>query len=410
MLHHTTTHPCQNWKKDRQIFDASRKYDWDSVPVNQMTSTPNGSELHCEFGSVREDILVCAYNLRISYPNDDIVVHANNVKSCFRQIKHHPDVVGAFSYVLSKYLFFQIGLAFGSDFSPANWEAVRQVQAALATQLFHDDSLVPKHRDTLDQIKWCHSLQSRSKPLLTKAIKDSINPGVLDTNSILVAMPHLVYVDDDMYLDIADVARFEHAVAAGIEAIFILLGESDLTQRQDPIAWDKLLDMMIAPVNRILGLTINTCLLTISVSPDFITDVITILQTTWGQHRRTFVASEAEVLTGKLNHIGFGAPWLKFLLGHIYSSLAHALRWNKAHLIRTSHSFRCALKAARTAPVSPDGDRQHAFHSGNSARMVHHSNRQHFIDRNTARDLRMIERALGANTLLKACPIAHLIP
>jgi hypothetical protein len=59
-----------------------------------------------------------------SYPDNDIVVHANDVKSCFRQIKHHPDVAGAFSYILADYLFFQVGLAFGADFSPANWEAV----------------------------------------------------------------------------------------------------------------------------------------------------------------------------------------------------------------------------------------------------------------------------------------------
>ena len=93
-------------------------------------------------------------NLCISYPKDDIVIHANDVKSCFRQIKHHPDVVGAFSYVLSKYLFFQVGLAFGANFSPSNWEAVRQVQSALAIQLFYDDLLVPKHCAILDKIKW----------------------------------------------------------------------------------------------------------------------------------------------------------------------------------------------------------------------------------------------------------------
>ena len=68
-------------KKDHQ--NASQKYDWDSVPVNQMTSTPYGSKLHCEFGTVRDDILIRAYNLRISYPKDDIVIHENDVKSCF---------------------------------------------------------------------------------------------------------------------------------------------------------------------------------------------------------------------------------------------------------------------------------------------------------------------------------------
>jgi hypothetical protein len=123
-------------KKDRQIFDASWRYHWDSVPINVMTSTPRGSELTCLFGLVRTDILIRAYNLRISYPDDDIVMHANDIKSCFRQIKHHPDVAGAFLYVLADYLFLQIGLTFGADFSPANWEAVRRAQAALAERHF----------------------------------------------------------------------------------------------------------------------------------------------------------------------------------------------------------------------------------------------------------------------------------
>ena len=48
-----------------------------------MTSTACSSELHCKFGNVRKEILIWAYNLPISYPTDDIVVHANDVKSCF---------------------------------------------------------------------------------------------------------------------------------------------------------------------------------------------------------------------------------------------------------------------------------------------------------------------------------------
>jgi hypothetical protein len=86
-------------------------------------------------------------------------VHAYDVKSCFRQIKHHPDVAGAFSYVLADYLFLQIGLAFGADFSPTNWEAVRRAQSALAECLFLDTSLVVKHRAVLDKIRWCRFLR-----------------------------------------------------------------------------------------------------------------------------------------------------------------------------------------------------------------------------------------------------------
>jgi len=109
-----------------------------------MTSTPCGSELQCKFGSIREEILVRAYNPRVLYPTDDIIIHANDIKSCFHQIKHHPDVAGAFFYILADYLFFQVGLAFRADFSPANWEAVQHVRSALAERLFFDASLVKK--------------------------------------------------------------------------------------------------------------------------------------------------------------------------------------------------------------------------------------------------------------------------
>ena len=60
-------------RKDRQIFDALRKYEWHSVSVNSMTSTPHGSELQCEFSNISKDILVRAYNFPMLYPSDDML-------------------------------------------------------------------------------------------------------------------------------------------------------------------------------------------------------------------------------------------------------------------------------------------------------------------------------------------------
>ena len=79
-------------KSDRQITDASRRYTPTSVPVNMMTSTKHGVELNCDFGDTLTKLLVRIWNLRITYPYSDIILHANDVKSCFRQLKHHPDV------------------------------------------------------------------------------------------------------------------------------------------------------------------------------------------------------------------------------------------------------------------------------------------------------------------------------
>lgn len=93
--------PEKPWKKDRQIFDASKRYNPELTPINMMTSTPHGSEEICTFGRVREEIYTRLYNLRISYPDEVIVVHANDMKSAFRQIKLHPDIMGAFSFIIA---------------------------------------------------------------------------------------------------------------------------------------------------------------------------------------------------------------------------------------------------------------------------------------------------------------------
>jgi hypothetical protein len=66
--------------------------------------------------------------------------------------------------------------------------------------------------------------------------------------------------------------------------------------------------------------------MTIGTLPDFIAGTTNLLRTAWGPHRHSFKVKEAEELMGKLNHKALGAPWLKYLFGNIYLSLAAALR------------------------------------------------------------------------------------
>mmetsp|Transcript_16875 Transcript_16875/g.38682 ORF Transcript_16875/g.38682 Transcript_16875/m.38682 type:complete len:650 (+) Transcript_16875:2568-4517(+) len=217
-------------KKDRQIFDASFCLGPRSIPINGMTSTPNGSEFACLFGDVLLRLLTRIWNLRISYPDTDIAIHASDVKSCFRQLKHAPDVMGAFSYIIDGVLYLSCGLTFGADFSPPNWEIPRRVLEQLAEGLFADQSLRQKHRKYLDMLTWEPSLGHAKRPF-TPAKRDTKNTGVQDSAGADAPTPHDMYVDDDVYADIyqQDHARLEQAIAAGIEAIFIILGRSAST-------------------------------------------------------------------------------------------------------------------------------------------------------------------------------------
>ena len=211
--------------KARLIFDASIRWTMAAIPINRMTSTRFGTELACLYGDTMRLVLERIWNLRITFPTKDIVVHANDVKSCFRQLKLHPDVMPAFSIMVADFLFLQTALPFGTDFSPQNWEACRRIIEALSERLFKDKSLRKKHEKYLKRIKFGPTLSHRPKQVvIAKAC--SQNRGVLDSKGQQQPTPHRLFVDDGIYAEVYKRRRIEQAIAASIEAIFIILGKS----------------------------------------------------------------------------------------------------------------------------------------------------------------------------------------
>ena len=90
-----------------------------------------------------------------------------------------------------------------------------------------------------------------------------------------------MFVDDDCYAEVFDTKRIEQTIAAGIEAIFIILGNSDLERQQDPVSRDKLKEIAIHYCNKMLGQIINTRAMTIGTPREFQQRVLTLLKGTW---------------------------------------------------------------------------------------------------------------------------------
>ena len=398
---HIHLHPP---KPPRAIFDARLRPTQDARSINMMTSTHEGSELECLYGVVPSKIFQRIWNLRISYPLIDIILHANDVKSCFRQLKHHPDIVEAFSFVIFNHLWIQIGLAFGSDFSPANWEGVRRVIEQLAQGLFQDSSLREKHRQYLDKLQWDPSLDSSATKRFVPAFPDSQNQGVLDDDGVPVDTPHHVFVDDDIYADVYFRERVEQAVAASIEAMFITLGESDLTFRPDPISWDKLIDMTISHFNKVLGLEINTRKMDVGPPPEFVARTVQQLNA-FHDGRKSFTVKEMSSLVGHLSHIATTSSWLRHILSHLYTSISSALKVNNAHEIQTNKAFRDAVRRVNDNDLLTAD--QQAWNAGVINRIVHRSRRTHFLNPTALEELRLIRLALSSCSL--RTPIAHLV-
>ena len=400
---HALTNPD---KAMRLIFDASKRYTATSTPVNMLTSTRFGTEMKCLYGDTLTQLLERIYDLRITYPDKDIVLHANDVKSCFKQMKLHPDIIPAFSIIIADFLYLQSALPFGTDFSPQNWEPVRRLIEVLAERLFGDKTLISKHRKYLDKLQWEKSLSKCKQPFVT-AKSCSQRTGVLDASGNPLPTPQRLFVDDSVYAEIYedDKIRIEQTVAAGIESIFILLGVSDLAKRQDPISFDKMEAMMLSHFNKILGKLLHTRRLDVGVPESYIHKTASLLRP-FHRHRKTFTVKEMEKITGMLVFIASTAPWVKFLLSHVYTSITAAIGENTAHLVRTSKQFRIMLKDARDTTVST---RVSTFAQSKTASEVHSSPRKHWINKTLREELHILLTALESPHLSVRTPIGHLV-
>ena len=89
----------------------------------------------------------------------------------------------------------------------------------------------------------------------------------------------------------------EQVLAALIEAIFAIIGKPDTTVCQCPLAMDKWLELAVAPKQIMLGLIIDMNKLTVGILPDYIAEILNLIDTTWYSHRHRFTIGEAQKLT-----------------------------------------------------------------------------------------------------------------
>jgi len=116
--------------------------------------------------------------------------------------------------------------------------------------------------------------------------------------------------------------------ASGFEATFTIMGHPCPSVRPVPVNLDKLEELVVSPLQILLGLLVNTREMTVSISDEFRREVLALLTATWHCRRESFTVKELELLVGKLGHITQAYRPFYFFMSHLYSSLAFALREN----------------------------------------------------------------------------------
>ena len=134
---------------------------------------------------------------------------------------------------------------------------------------------------------------------------------------------------------------------------FCLLGKPDITKRQDPVSWDKLLEMFVNYANILLGHHINTRKMNVSVPFDYLSTLNNQL-THWHSKRQLFAIPKVEPIIGKLGHAAQTLRWPKRLMGHLYTSFAAAPGASNQHLLLTSKLFCKLMEMIKAEPETWD--------------------------------------------------------
>mmetsp|Transcript_38437 Transcript_38437/g.92017 ORF Transcript_38437/g.92017 Transcript_38437/m.92017 type:complete len:864 (+) Transcript_38437:1-2592(+) len=397
----------KNGKKARLIWNGTAKrYSWE-YSMNEVT--PTEKEAPITFGYVYLAFCVWLWNLRISYPNEEIYLAFIDISSCFRWPRIAPDLVGAFGFVMGSIYFAANAMVFGSVVSASTWEPFRRAIAALATSYYFSSGLVRQHWSLLQLVQW----DSAPGPgvRFARARRCGLNPGVFRDDGTRMATPHFIYVDDNLLADIR--AGMFRTLAAAAQAIFTVLGFPAEGVRQCAVALDKWKELFVSYKLVLLGLEFNTREMTVSIPHAYRLEVCALLNDHWHRGRRSFTINEVEALVGKLGRIGQAFRPMYHLMGSLYKSVAFCLNKAEAYKITVSRDFRALLRRSRTAITDDTSSREAReirFAAQQAARQTHGSKQRFHICRSMREELDFLTTLLNDFSIPLSTFIGHIVP
>ena len=389
-------------KKDRLVFDSSYMVDADSRPYNADCNLLLEPEIY--FGSAFERHLKNIYCIRISFPGVEIYIMDDDIVAAFRQIKMNPNVISAKAFVIDKYLHVCTGQNFGDKPSPANFEPVAKGRMALASHLsIGEDLHVPEFERHMNAITFAPPPAPGT--YFATARPDKYNQGVINPDGSSKPAEFNMYVDDDLYAAVG-VDRMRWLIRCSIQSAYLMFGEPDLSQRPDPIDFDKFVREMISHMRTQLGYTINTRLLTVTIPERKRIVMLELLNKKWGPRRRSFKLKEAAELLGTLMSLCRVCKWGIFLFTNILRSINEMLSKNARRLMN-SPEF---VQLTQEASLHPTDSSQYRFFSSRIARQIWNEKALTYINTEIREELNFIQQVFSDPVTYDwSSPIAHLI-
>jgi len=324
-LHHAHLTPqgmvdlCKVHKTPRPIFDSSfRPKPW-CMAINDWTHKSNEPRL--VFPAAFKRFCTYLYNLRISYPEEELYAADDDCSGAFRINKYHPNMVPMHCYIIEDVLAAATGTTFGDNTSPGNWEPIARARQELAQHFWHQPDIVARARPYLPSLGLAPQPSPAEIAAFQRADGDRLNRGVLLESGERRPPTYDHHVDDNMYADVE--AHLVRGISASAIALFELLGYP-CAEAPNPLSLDKL-NTYYSHQRKIVGAWIDTRELSIGLIDYKRVEAIEILDD-WIDHKPAFCIREASVLHGTLLSISEYTRWGRALFFTVQNILRTELQ------------------------------------------------------------------------------------
>lgn len=175
------------------------------------------------YGTAFMRYLVWLWNLRISFPGEDIIQMTDDISAAFHRVLYHPDLAIAFATVWKNWLIIPIGTIFGSRSSPGTYMWPGESRAHLAQHMPLRDDIPPP--DLVHRLRLCPELTPDQTLSLAPATRDALNPGITIHPDGTPERRQPTFVDDS---GVAHVRRFFlNSATASVSAAYVIFGNPD---------------------------------------------------------------------------------------------------------------------------------------------------------------------------------------
>ena len=389
-------------KNDRLVNDASFVSTHESVCVNMLTHPEKEPEL--EYGSAFVSHLSRIYDMRITHPTEELLLYSDDVSGAFRWPRLNPYIATSMAFALFDSVHLPVGQVFGNNCSAQNFEPIAKARKKLVELLFNDDTLIEKHKEILNYVKFSEKPSSTTTFVQAKPCK--LRQALRDKCGNLLNPKMFMFVDDSLMVEIF--SRILRLLAASIESLFQIMGEDMPSIRRSNLSMDKYYDIICSYLQIQLGVLINTRTMTVCMTPEKQKNLINELRS-WHSARKSFVIREAGTLLGQLNNAAEICPWARLLFANIRHSLIVALRKNRAS-VYNNKKFSEFIADSESQNSDEFSLLRKKFALSKIAKAIWNSSAKCFITKPLRAELKLLADIMENKEFHWETPIAHLIP